>query len=196
MTSPGAHVRQDSLNALLQLSAPPPMFPLIQLPPFQWEQHDAFLVKKQRDIEAAMSASPFHVSAHDRRLGIQRYSDRFVDDCGSQKTAAESLGKQLYTPLYPLELAVPSWERRAPATRLPSGRPPKMQRRNSYDEELTVLEQQEGKQDGDDDEVDNPVLARAESFEDFADEDDNDYVMNYYDSDQDDGGGNAGEAGM
>ena len=59
-----------------------------------------------------------------------------------------------------------------------------------------MLEQQEGKQDGDDDEVDNPVLARAESFEDFADEDDNDYVMNYYDSDQDDGGGNAGEAGM
>lgn len=183
------------------MAAPPPLFPLINLPTFAWTEHDAYLVKKQRDLEEAMASSAFHVVTAEAKVEIKRYSDRYTNRRTTRVPPSGALGTQLYKPLYPLELAVPPWQKArakaaaaAAASAAAALRPPKMRRRNSYDEELTVLEQQEGKRaggDDDDDDGDGDAAVRdvADGVEDFADEDDNDYVVNYYDSDENDAGG-------
>lgn len=190
-----------SLACAAQVAAPPPLFPLINLPTFAWTEHDAYLVKKQRDLEEAMASSAFHVVTAEAKVEIKRYSDRYTNRRTTRVPPSGALGTQLYKPLYPLELAVPPWQKArakaaaaAAASAAAALRPPKMRRRNSYDEELTVLEQQEGKRaggDDDDDDGDGDAAVRdvADGVEDFADEDDNDYVVNYYDSDENDAGG-------
>ena len=175
------------------------MFPLINLPPFAWDQHDEFLVGKQRALETALRESPMHVSYGDHHEDIRRYSDRYREQRSTTVLPSDFLGERLHSKLYPLELARPPWAPKpvtkggasAAAASVPT-RPAKLRRRNSYDEELTVLEQGEKQaaagEGGGDMLADEVALLDRDNVEDFADEDDNDYVVNYYDSDEDGGG--------